>query len=320
MAYYCVKCGRKLPDGAICPCRIRRGTRQEGGQSSQSGVSFQNILRMNDPDYDRNADYYEREKQIVPDLVAPCENEIPIKQYHVVDIRSRLQGLWAEGRIMVTNKRLLFRASGRSFIGRTRVEQEYELDEISGINISHGVRFSLFDFFNSLLLAALCGALVFLLLGKEPAWLLPLLMTAGCIAGLYFLGRKRHHWKLVLSTAGAMGALKLMLWAQIGHHTLLDGLFTVAMVLLLIAALIFLFMSGMKPVVSLAIMCKSGTDVAIGYQSIQHFRLQTAQELLPTAETETAIREVGAMINDIQRLGDYGIEKWKNAAQEAQTA
>ena len=196
MAYYCVKCGRKLPDGAICPCRIRRGApRQEGDRSAQSGVSFQNILRLNDPDYDRNADYYERGKQIVPDLVAPCENEIPIRQYHVVDIRSRLQGLWAEGRIMVTNKRLLFRASGRSFIGRTRVEQEYELDEISGINISHGVRFSLFDFFNSFLLAALCGALVFLLLGQEPAWLLPLLLTAGCIAVMYFLGRKRYRWK-----------------------------------------------------------------------------------------------------------------------------
>lgn len=318
MAYYCVKCGRKLPNGAICSCRIRRESRQEGGRSGQSGVSFQNILRLNDPDYDRNTDYYEREKQIVPDLVAPCENEIPIKQYHVVNIRSRLQGLWAEGRIMVTNKRLLFRASGRSFIGRTKIEQEYELDEISGVNISHGVRFSLFDFFNSFLLATFCGTLVFLLLGKEPAWLLPLLLTAGCVAGLYFLGRKCHHWKLVLSTVGAMSALKLMLWAQIGHHTILTGLFTVTIIVLFAAALIFLFMSGMKPVVSLAIMCKAGTDVAIGYQSMQHFRLQTAQELLPTAETETAIREVGAIINDIQRLGDYGIEKWKNKAQEAQ--
>ena len=96
------------------------------------------------------------------------------------------------------------------------------------------------------------------------------------------------------------------------------GLFTIAMTLLFIAALIFLFMSGMKPVVSLAVMCKAGTDVAIGYQSMQHFRLQTAQELLPTAETETAIQEVGAIINDIQRLGDYGIEKWRSAAREAQ--
>ena len=52
---------------------------------------------------------------------------------------------------------------------------------------------------------------------------------------------------------------------------------------------------------------------------MQHFRLQTAQELLPTAETETAIQEVGAIINDIQRMGDYGIKKWRSADQEAQT-
>lgn len=135
---------------------------------------------------------------------------------------------------------------------------------------------------------------------------------------MYFLGRKRHRWKLVLSTAGAMSAVKLLFWAQVGQHMILGGLFTIAMTLLFIAALIFLFMSGMKPVVSLAVMCKAGTDVAIGYQSMQHFRLQTAQELLPTAETETAIQEVGAIINDIQRLGDYGIEKWRSAAREAQ--
>ena len=34
-------------------------------------------------------------------------------------------------------------------------------------------------------------------------------------------------------------------------------------------------------------------------------------EVLPTDETEKAIREIGAIINDIQKLGDYGIAKWK---------
>ena len=319
MAYYCVKCGRKLPDGAICPCRVRWGSQQENDQTVRSGVSFKNILRPYDPDYDRNADYYERGKQIVPDLVAPCEKEIPIKQYHVVNIRSRLQGLWAEGRIMVTNKRLLFRASGRSFIGRTRIEQEYELDEISGINISQGVRFSFYDFFISLALAGLCGFLAFQAMGQEPMWLLLLLITAGCIAGMYFLGRKHHRWKLVLCTVAAVGAIKLVIWAASGQHMFFSGLFVLAMVLLFVADIILLFLSGMKPVVSLAIMCKAGTDVAVGYNSLQHFRLQAAQEMLPTAETEAAIQEVGAIINDIQRMGDYGIEKWRTQGQGAQT-
>ena len=114
MSKYCVKCGRKLADGAICSCRIRREV-SGGAGGTQSGVSFRNILKVNDPDFDRGEDYYERGKQIVPELVSPCENEIPIKQYHLVNIRSRLQGLWAEGRLMVTNKRILFR--GRSLGG-----------------------------------------------------------------------------------------------------------------------------------------------------------------------------------------------------------
>jgi hypothetical protein len=33
-------------------------------------------------------------------------------------------------------------------------------------------------------------------------------------------------------------------------------------------------------------------------------------EVFPTKETEGAIREIGAMIGDIQKLGDLGIEKW----------
>jgi hypothetical protein len=34
-------------------------------------------------------------------------------------------------------------------------------------------------------------------------------------------------------------------------------------------------------------------------------------EVFPTAESESAIREIGAIVNDIQKLGDFGIEKWK---------
>jgi hypothetical protein len=33
-------------------------------------------------------------------------------------------------------------------------------------------------------------------------------------------------------------------------------------------------------------------------------------EVIPTEETEGAIREIGAIIGDIQKLGDLGLEKW----------
>ena len=34
-------------------------------------------------------------------------------------------------------------------------------------------------------------------------------------------------------------------------------------------------------------------------------------EILPEIDAEKSIREIGALINDIQKLGDFGVEKWK---------
>lgn len=34
-------------------------------------------------------------------------------------------------------------------------------------------------------------------------------------------------------------------------------------------------------------------------------------EVLPTEETDVAIREIGAMVSDIQKIGDLAIDKWK---------
>ena len=158
MAKYCVKCGRKLPDGGICPCRIKKiswPSEKKDIFQNKNGVSFWKILGLNDPEYDDKQDFYERGKKIVPDVIAPIESEVPIKQYHVADLRARLQGLWAEGRLMITNKRVLFRASGRSFFGRTQVQSEYTIDEISGFNISRGIRFGGVDIFLALLILAL---------------------------------------------------------------------------------------------------------------------------------------------------------------------
>ena len=45
--------------------------------------------------------------------------------------------------------------------------------------------------------------------------------------------------------------------------------------------------------------------------SEQHFTLEYANEVIPTAETAQATKEVWAIISDIQKFGDWAIEKWK---------
>ena len=57
-----------------------------------------------------NGDPYERDVPIVPDCIEPEENEIVVKQYNIAKLRTRIKFMKAEGRLMVTNRRVLFRA------------------------------------------------------------------------------------------------------------------------------------------------------------------------------------------------------------------
>lgn len=317
MSKYCTRCGRRIPDGAICVCRIRR-TELFATKEKENGVAFRKILRPSDPDYDQDADYYERGKQIVPELVASSENEIPIKQYHLMDVRSRLRGLWAEGRLMITNKRILFRASGRSFIGRTLTEQEYALDEISGIVLSRGVRFSLFDLILSLFLCQFFSGFAyisFITLETKGWWILPLLFALIGLGAMFFVGQRRYRWKMIISCFIAENLSVLSMGGNM-HGGFGTSFFAFLAVIAFLAALAFLILSSMKPVVSLMIQCKSGTSAAVAMISKQIGGIQVGTELLPTEETDIATREVGAIIYDIQHMGDYGIEKWKPKEQK----
>ena len=86
--------------------------------STADWVPFGKLLGFGESEKNDVTGCFERGKKIVPELVAPCEQEIPVKQYDICNARSKIRGVWQEGRLQVTNKRILFRMSGRSWIGR----------------------------------------------------------------------------------------------------------------------------------------------------------------------------------------------------------
>ena len=59
--------------------------------------------------------------------------EIPVRQYDLCTTRSLLKGMWQEGRLQVTNKRVLFRLSGRNWSGRAQKSIEFTLDDVVGM-------------------------------------------------------------------------------------------------------------------------------------------------------------------------------------------
>jgi len=136
------------------------------GSDSPAGkfiTSMKNRMGIGSPE--RNAtDTYEREMEIVPTCIRANENEIPVKQYNIAVLRNLLKFERAEGRMQVTNKRVIFRAAGRSIGGRTTLQHEFAIDEIAGIEARNNYKFS----FMHLIFAFLILALASLILYQSP--------------------------------------------------------------------------------------------------------------------------------------------------------
>lgn len=266
-------------------------------------------------------DPFEYNVPIVPNCVDAEDNEIVVKQYNIAKLRSRLKFMKAEGRLMVTNKRVLFRAGGKSLTGNILQEHQFNLDEIAGIEMHQDFRFS----FLNLILSIAVVIAGFLLISK--------MMTgfdsqSAAIFACVFLGVigmvptvfvfKRFPLKITLSS--------ISLAAMIIAYNITDSDDEIAKLLVLIV----LIVSGLVFLINLIIICyipnlliKIKTKGAIGAMIIGYKRglpfISTADdycgfdEVLPWEDTVMAMDELGTMIDDLQKMGDYGVEKWNKA-------
>jgi hypothetical protein len=98
---------------------------------------------INTPSIDEN-DIYERGLKIVPECISPDEGEIHVKQYKIAVLRNLLRGERAEGRLQVTNKRVVLRATGKSISGKTTLQQEFSISEIGGVESRKNYKYNVF--------------------------------------------------------------------------------------------------------------------------------------------------------------------------------
>jgi len=267
-------------------------------------------------DLERNAtDTYEQGMLVVPEVIRASEGEIPVKQYNLAILRSLLSFERAEGHLLVTNKRLIFRAPGRSIAGRTTMQHEFAVNDIAGVEAHRNFKFSFLHLIGGILLIMICmmiGAwIVSVNNGMSPAlgtFIGLLLFAAGMVA--FFTTQKEFKFKLAvlgfsLGAAGGSGIPLLSVFSN--RNTEGGGILAVLMPLAVIAALITLFLFFMRPNLEIKFKPKMPApviNIRRGYGAIGF------TEVIPTMETESVIREVGAIIHDLQQLGDLGIEKW----------
>ena len=316
------------------------------GQALRSGaVKVMSEMGIGDAQRDPKGTY-ERGQKIVPDSIRANEGEIPIRQYDIAVLRTRLKFMRAEGRMQITNKRLLFRAAGRSLMGRTTLQHEFNLNEIGGVEIRKDWRFSFFDFFFTTLLCLLVEGLLSLIVGfcyENTQAVGIILGTLVGIAGVvpFFMLKKKHLTKALTCAAGIggfygvynaakpprrmsgsmFGAIAPSVPAASSNGW--SAIFLIAGIIALVFAAIAVFLMTFKPNLVVIIKTKGAAgaveicrDRSKGLMGLFGGDKNKSEytgyaEVLPTDSTDSAIKEIGAMVNDIQTLGDHGVAKWR---------
>jgi len=132
----------------------------EGKKESGSFIGKMKArMGIGSPD-ENSTDVYENGMSIVPECVSAKEGEVPIKQYNVAVLRNPFKFERAEARIQVTNKRVVFRAAGRSVCGRTTLQNEVDINEIVSVKANNGFRFSIFYLIVALLVIDFTGSAI----------------------------------------------------------------------------------------------------------------------------------------------------------------
>lgn len=290
-------------------------------------------------------DPFETNVPVVPDCIEQEDNEIIVKQYNIAKLRTRIKFMWAEGRMMITNKRLLFRAAGTSLTGDLLQEHQFTLDEIAGVEFQRDNKFSFLNLLGTLfvanggLMAVLIPLVVAFVLGfknaienAESMSAMKTLSTVCVILAFFFLifgligvlasiFLYQKQWlKVLLSGAAeAFPVLSIILFVTFG----LGKLDKNAMIAFIVIGAIVLLISVICTIINSIIVCfvpnlvitiktKGGQGaISVGSKNAIVDRDYSGfMEVLPWEDTNMAINELGTMIDDLQKMGDYAVEKW----------
>ncbi len=308
---YCSRCGRPIADGEICVCSRPKKT-VGVNELRQFTAKFKNKMGIGTPE-SNSMGVYERGRKIVPECIATNENEIPIKQYDLAILRTRAVFQRAEGRLQVTNQRLIFRATGRSLVGPLSQQYEFSISDLAGVEIRTDYHFSLLNWFLATLLLAVVAffGMNFLTAFNSLAMRRILSLVLG-IGGFvpFFLVHKEFPGKLIFSTIGLCNLV--FAFIVFGMAKWMIPLMLIGLVIYIINWVLVVFVKNL--VLSVKTSAGNGA-VQIRRSRINLFN-QNAEneftgfaEVIPWTDAEVASREIGALIDDIQIMVDSAIEK-----------
>lgn len=332
MIKYCTKCGNLLDENGKC---AQCGT-EETKNASQDSIKniikkikcfIHTLLKRMGFVEDGSLNFYENGQKIVPDNVIANEGEVLIKQYDIAKLRSRLLMKSARGRLAVTNKRLIFRASGPSMTGPIAIQHEFSIEEIAGVEIKSSNRISVLSLIVGIILSVFVSSATsdlfssFQSSNDSAVIALAYIFTIICLVPFFLI--KKKFWIKLIFISAAMGAqLRFERLASEAMNVMLGGsLFNFANIISFILTLLLivcLISIAFVPDLKLCIKTKSAGDAieisrkVWGFFLKQHDEKTGFSEVLPWKDTNTAIKEIGSLLDDVRTFGDRAVDMWRD--------
>ncbi|HEY0019625.1 MAG TPA: hypothetical protein VGC13_25200 [Longimicrobium sp.] len=272
-------------------------------------------------------------QMILNNRIVACEGEMVVRSYKCGVYKSLFLGTKADGVVEVTNRRILFKASDSADENRNTLYSEIPISEVSGLSLFKGLSFSIVAFLAGLIVSGLlvyAASQILSGLTREHATsgLLKFVLWAIAIGAAYQAYRDR-----VKPFRGLMfNALAIALFTLIAQYATMsyDGrgkgtLPLLAGLLLMGFQLYLVFRLARRNTIDFHLFSRSTqpSPVAISGFSAFDARIseitRTMTSFAPGEDATRMMNELGAVISDIQSMGDFGIEKWARTGQVGNT-
>lgn len=264
--------------------------------------------------------------------VVPCDGELIVRSYRCGVYKSGVLGTKADGVVEVTNRRILFQARDAGDENRNALYSEIPISEVSGLSIFKGFSFS----FVALVLGALISGMfaygAFQILTQmtrqhADSTLLKLFLwvVAGGAAYLAFTYRRGPARGLILNAFAIAVFTLLARYAAMSYDG--DGKSAIPMLASVVLTLFQLYLImrfSLRNTIDFQLYSRSTqpSPVAIsGFTRIDAKISEIRRSMTSFAPGQDATRmmnELGAVISDIQSMGEFGVEKWTKSGASAE--
>ena len=280
--------------------------------------------------------------KLIGNHLSPSDGEVVVRTYHCTYLSPifALIGLKTDGYLTVTNKRVVYFAEGSSMFGvagHSKLYKEVSIADVSNLSLGKGTRFSILRLLFGLVFSQIAGAVAALLLsgvmlalkgaaGGGSPYSLRFGVFLQLVAAVILVARSTSiSSESIVRVMLAASGLWLVLSVPALGLSDLGALMSMPLIYLAGIAIMGVPLAGYwlwclywfmrREYLTMAIASKTGLATPIKISGMSWWgRINVAADLASgmaaAVDADIMFRELGAIVTDIQTLGDHGVEKW----------